>query len=90
VKFPRELETAWLLASALGFTLDVFVYHTFSLFIRSITKLLVGVRELPNLTRCSFVAPAGLPRDTAGTLCHAVHARSDHHCTSAARTIALS
>jgi hypothetical protein len=41
IKFPVQLEKAWLLASFLGFTLDVFVYHTFSLFVRSVMKLLV-------------------------------------------------
>ena len=42
IKFPVQLEKAWLLASALGFTLDVGVYHTFSLFVRSVMKLLVS------------------------------------------------
>lgn len=42
IKFPREVETSWLLASLLGFALDVFVYHTFSLLVRAIMKLLVG------------------------------------------------
>ena len=44
VKFPRAVETAWLLSSTLGFFLDVFVYHTFSLLVRSIMKLLVSDR----------------------------------------------
>jgi hypothetical protein len=39
VKFPRATETAWMLASTLGFLLDVFVYHTFSLFLKSVMKL---------------------------------------------------
>jgi hypothetical protein len=39
IKFSRELETAWLLSSALGFFLDVFVYHTLTLFLKSILKL---------------------------------------------------
>jgi hypothetical protein len=39
VKFPRAVETAWLLSSTLGFFLDVFVYHTFSLFLKSVIKL---------------------------------------------------
>ena len=42
IKFPVQLEKAWLLASVLGFTLDVGVYHTFSLFVRSVMKLLVS------------------------------------------------
>jgi hypothetical protein len=42
IKFPVQLEKAWLLASAIGFTLDVGVYHTFSLFVRSVMKLLVS------------------------------------------------
>ena len=33
------METAWLLSSTLGFFLDVFVYHTFSLFLKSVIKL---------------------------------------------------
>jgi hypothetical protein len=33
------METAWLLSSSLGFLLDVFVYHTFSLFLKSVLKL---------------------------------------------------
>ena len=41
IKFPVEVEKAWLLASILGFALDVVVYHTFSLFVRSVMKLLV-------------------------------------------------
>ena len=42
IKFPVQLEKAWLLASVLGFILDVGVYHTFSLFVRSVMKLLVS------------------------------------------------
>jgi hypothetical protein len=33
------METAWMLASTLGFLLDIFVYHTFSLFLKSVMKL---------------------------------------------------
>jgi len=33
------METAWMLASSLGFLLDVFVYHTFPLFLKSVMKL---------------------------------------------------
>ncbi len=39
VKFPRSMESAWLLASGMGFLLDVFVYHTFSLLLKSVLKL---------------------------------------------------
>ena len=57
IKFPVEVEKAWLLASILGFALDVVVYHTFSLFVRSVMKLLVGAvfRGL----RCSCLGPGG-------------------------------
>ena len=48
VKFPRAVETAWLLSSTLGFFLDVFVYHTFSLFLKSVIKL----RTCPELVGC--------------------------------------
>jgi hypothetical protein len=33
------MESAWLMASTLGFLLDVFVYHTFSLLMKSVMKL---------------------------------------------------
>ena len=39
VKFSRRMEVAWLSASALGFLLDVFVYHTFSMVLKSVMKL---------------------------------------------------
>ncbi len=41
VEFSAELETAWLLASLMGFAMDTIVYHTFSLLVASIVKLLV-------------------------------------------------
>jgi hypothetical protein len=43
VKFDPSTQQSWLIASALGFSLDVLVYHTFSLFIRSVMKFLVTV-----------------------------------------------
>ncbi len=42
IKFPPELEASWILSSLLGFTLDVLLYHTLSLFAHSLLKLLVG------------------------------------------------
>ena len=39
VKFPPRMESAWLQASCLGFFLNVFVYHTVSLVLKSILKL---------------------------------------------------
>jgi hypothetical protein len=33
------MEDAWLMASALGFALDVFVYHTFSILLKSVVKM---------------------------------------------------
>jgi hypothetical protein len=45
IKFPPQLETAWLLSSFLGFSLDVMVYHTFSLLVRSVMELLVGATD---------------------------------------------
>ena len=44
VKFSKRLEEEWLVASALGFLLDVFVYHTFSLFVRAVMKFLGVIR----------------------------------------------
>ena len=42
IKFSSDVEVSWLLASVLGFTLDVLVYHTFSLWVRAVMKLLVS------------------------------------------------
>jgi hypothetical protein len=43
VKFDPVTQQSWLIASALGFSLDVLVYHTFSLFMRSVMKFLVTI-----------------------------------------------
>ena len=43
IKFPKSTERSWLVASALGFTLDVFVYHTFSLLLKAVVKFLVAI-----------------------------------------------
>lgn len=43
IKFSSDVEVSWLLASVLGFTLDVLVYHTFSLWVRAVMKLLITV-----------------------------------------------
>jgi hypothetical protein len=45
-------------SSALGFCLDVVVYHTFSLFVRSIMKLLVCVCSGKQPCRVRFLAVA--------------------------------
>ncbi len=49
LQFSWEVETAWLFASTLGFALDVLVYHTFSLLVRSVMKLLVRVVRMDGL-----------------------------------------
>ncbi len=43
IAFPRALEDEWMLVSFLGMFMDVVVYHTFSLFLKSCTKLLVRI-----------------------------------------------
>ena len=43
IKFSPSSQRAWFIASALGFALDVAVYHTFSLFMRSVMKFLVVI-----------------------------------------------
>ena len=43
IKFSKSMQQSWLIASALGFVLDVFVYHTFSLFLKSVFKFLVTI-----------------------------------------------
>ena len=43
VKFPEEMQNEWLFASTIGFLLDVFVYHTFSLFLKAIMKFLLSI-----------------------------------------------
>ena len=43
IKFSKSVEQSWLIASVLGFVLDVFVYHTFSLFLKSVFKFLVTI-----------------------------------------------
>ncbi len=43
MKFDPVTQQSWLIASALGFSLDVLVYHTFSLFMRSVMKFLVTI-----------------------------------------------
>ena len=43
MKFPSELESEWLIASAIGFTLDVFVYHTFSIFLKALLRFVVSI-----------------------------------------------
>ncbi len=45
IKFPKSTERSWLVTSALqdGFTLDVFVYHTFSLLLTAVVKFLVAI-----------------------------------------------
>ena len=58
IKFPTSVETAWLVSSALGFCLDVVVYHTFSLFVRSIMKLLVCICSGKQPCRARFLAVA--------------------------------
>ncbi len=43
VKFPSAVEEDWLVASTVGFCLDVFVYHTFSLFMKSVMRFMIAV-----------------------------------------------
>jgi hypothetical protein len=43
VKFPPLVERAWLATALLSFTLDVLVYHTFSLCLRAVLKFLAAV-----------------------------------------------
>ncbi len=66
IKFPVHLEKAWLLASMLGFVLDVGVYHTFSLFVRSVMKLLVGGRARARVSMHAGSSPWGL----IASVCH--------------------
>ncbi len=66
IKFPVHLEKAWLLASMLGFALDVGIYHTFSLFVRSVMKLLVGGRASARVSMHAGSSPWGL----TASVCH--------------------
>ena len=37
------MQNEWLFAASIGFLLDVFVYHTFSLFLKAIMKFLLSI-----------------------------------------------
>jgi hypothetical protein len=41
LKFSSELERTWLIASAIGFCMDVFVYNTFAQFVRAVLRFLL-------------------------------------------------
>ncbi len=83
IKFPVHLEKAWLLASMLGFALDVGVYHTFSLFVRSVMKLLVGGRASARVSMHAGSSPWGL----TASVCHVSVFRAglcDNRCLACA------
>ena len=67
IKFPKSTERSWLIASALGFCLDVFVYHTVSLLLKAVVKFLFiiskgtskstvasGLAKSLDVTSCAF------------------------------------
>ncbi len=49
VRFPRNVESTWLLTAALGFLLDVLVYHTFTLLVKAVIKMMVRIQPQPSL-----------------------------------------
>jgi hypothetical protein len=64
IKFPPLIERAWLATAGLGFLLDVLVYHTFSLCLRSLLKFLAIVSMGTNKSTLAGGMARGL--DTAG------------------------
>ncbi len=48
VAFSRQRENEWMLVAFLGIFMDVLVYHTISLFLKSCAKLLVSSASSPH------------------------------------------
>ncbi len=45
LKFPKDMERTWLIAASAGFFLDVMVYHTCGLMVRSVLIVLFRIRN---------------------------------------------